>query len=495
MMNKRLFIWILKTALLTALVDGCFACADQGEEAVLLAADPPSISQGTIMTVRLTALDGFFKGKIKQLPLKSDGGLSISDLKILDKHNALATIETSTSTEMGRHLFELEMDGKVGLLTLSVIAPEVAAGEVSLAQNFATQGATDASFYVYGVGTSFGSLTSVEVKGADGFEIHRIEVRDRGQIRVEYSIADDQQPTIADIVVVDHENEYTLPFNILPLKEYKNQLHGQFLTKGQVGTIRFGHPEADISKKTVFFINETDLETGNVEIGDDESASVRARVPFDYDGNSINVSARLYTGGGSFLEIVNIDIALEEPAFVAGRPSTIPTESGDYEISVISKGLDLRSVDEVTFDEQSGVILNDFQATSADSGVLRITTMPQAYEGPVPLLFISGMRRIPGILAITNGSGAIGYSAIAEVSRGDRLYLPIVAHRHNPSDESFRVVATDDIKIIQVVAIDARSLVVDVEIKSDAHLGLNYLQLSGEGFNYEIPIHIVDAGI
>ncbi|MDJ0765364.1 MAG: hypothetical protein QNJ97_20455 [Myxococcota bacterium] len=467
---------------------------DAGDEAVYLAANPPSLVQGQTVSVAITASEAFFDGTIV-LPVTSEGGLTIQSITPSNDVTALMAVASTSGTAVGLHRFELDAGEDMGLLKISVLEAEAGSGTVTAEGAMGTAGATMATLVIKGQGTSFDSHCTVHAEGADGFHVGIVDVVGSGLMHVTYSIGEDQPPTQATIVVLDGLERYELPFAILSPGTYENQAGIQYLTKGQVGWVTLSHPEAALHIGTRFEIEDQAIEAGPVDIVSDTEVRIPVRMAVDYPSGSTTLTARTYTQGGAFLERMTTEVEVMDRAYIGFVPTALDLTTSDHQVDVAAEGLDLTQVTSLTIEENDQVFVSGFEPMGPNIGEVMFALTQAAETSIFQITADDGKRQVKGVVALVEMGTQAVFNPGVSVARGDRVYFPVVVQGHQMTAENVTVIGTDEIEVMGKVLIDTSCVLADIIVAKTAREGLHEISISTEGKTYNVYVRVIDSGM
>ncbi len=479
------------------LLSACDNDSKKEEDAaqVLLAADPPSLVQGESIVSTLIASEPFFSEAL-QAPLTSEGGLTLDSLIIRDEQTALATFKTAAGTAVGSHRFELESGGTTSELTVSVLAEQPGPGTITTRGNIATAGARMASLSILGKGTRFDSETTVHVEGADGLEVRFVNVITQTWIDVMYNIDIDQEPIQAAVVLQDGGRRYEAPFTIVSPAVFESQASNQVLVRGQVGRVTLSHPEASLHFCTHFQIDDESIETGSAEVvRAGTEVRIPMRVPLDFAGDTLSLTASSFSEGGAVLEMMEVNIALLEPAYLAFVPSRLDKDEGESSVGIVTQGLDLTALESLTVEENDHVVLSGWETTAAKEGSAEFVFSSDTEEGAYRLVADDGARQVTGVVAVVDWDGQAAYRAQREVAAGDRVFFPIVVKGHDLVEGDSALSGDSGVEVLSLIHIDEGCVVAELEVDKNASKGLRALELRAGEKDYHVYIEVIESGL
>ncbi|MFO8074425.1 MAG: hypothetical protein R6V85_21395 [Polyangia bacterium] len=460
---------------------------------VVLAADPPYLLRGEAVVTTLTSLEKFFTADVNG-PIESEGGLVIESITRDSDTRAFATVSSAADTVVGDHRYTFDLDGEVAELTLSVLEEQPGPGTVSAEGNTATAGARQATLEIHGEGTSFDSLCTVHVEGADGFHVEMTDVVSTTLVEVRYSIDRDQSSTEATVVVTDGLARYEVPFTIVSPASFETTIESQWLERGRVGWIGFASSNASLTHGTYIPDGEDQIESGEVDLLDSTEAWIPVRVPFDYESDYVVLEASTYTQGGAFLETITAEVEILEPAYIVAVPSLISQSPGQQSVELLARGTDLSGLESVEMDGPEGVGIADWLADDATSGTLTFDVADGAHSGEIFITADDGRRLIPGLVGIPPfGHGA--WEAEIEIPRGDRVLLPVVVYGGVLLEDTIEVTEDSGVDVVGWEYIDEGCLVVDVAVETNASEGFRTLVLTSDQEYFDINFEVVESGI
>ena len=459
----------------------------------MLAADPPSLPEGESITAMVTSSKPFFKADTA-VSITGEGGLVLVSLIRQDDRHAIATISAVGGATVGAHRFIVSIKDETATLDVSVIAEADGPGTASSDNATATAGAYMATLTINGQGTHFDSMCEVEVEGADGFDVHSVNVQTEGWLDVSYSIDIEQEPTQATVVVIDGQFSYEIPFTILSPAEFDTTVTGQMLTKGRVGDIVLSHPEASLHSGTRFQTDGLDIDAGDADVTDPTEVSIPVRVPFTSIDSSLVLQAHTYSEGGAILEIIDVTISLLEPAYLATVPSRLTNTAGVQTVNLVAAGVDLTLLTDLTLESDPHVSLASWLATSASAGTADITLDSAASSGGYALTADDGIREIYGTVAVM-GSGKNAFESESDVYAGDHLYISFVVYGGDLVDGDIELTGDDDITAVAFTFVDPGCVIAELEIDDNATDGLSSMTLSSNGEDYNVYLVIENSGL
>ncbi|MCP4663865.1 MAG: hypothetical protein GY856_51430, partial [bacterium] len=299
-------------------------------------------------------------------------------------------------------------------------------GTITAEGTTATAGARMATLTILGQGTGFDNMCTVHAEGADGFEVVLVRVIAASLMEVVYNISFDQEPTQATIVMEDGDYSYEVPFTILSPVTLENQAADQALTRGQVGSVTLSHAEAGLHFGT-YFETDDSIETGAAEvIVKDTEVRIPIRVPADYPGDTLSLTANSFSEGGAYLETMSVEIDLLDPAYIAFTPSRLNLTDGEQSTGVVAQGIDLTTLESLTIEENDHVVISSWEATDTTTGAVDFVLSAETEEGRQILTADDGYRRVSGVVAFIDATGKVAYRAGRDVPAGDRVFFPVV---------------------------------------------------------------------
>ncbi len=491
--NQGAWLWIAVLALV--LIAACDDDKDD-QDAILLAADPPSLIQGERIESTIKSNGPFFAGKLNK-PITSEGGLTLTSLTITNDKTARAVISSNDNTTIGAHSFELEMDGTSAELTISVIAPEFGQGTIRAEGTTATAGANMATLTIFGQGTSFDKKCTVQAEGADGFEVDFVDVITANALQVNYSISLDQEATQATVVLQDGGYRYEVPFTILSPSTFENQATDQVLTRGQVGWVTLSHAEASLGPATFFKLEDESVESGSADVLQaSKEVRIPVRVPIDFNGNSLNLTAWSYSQGGAIFETMTVEVELVEPGYFALVPSRLEKTPSEQTVDIVAHEIDLTGLKTLVSEENDTLTLLDWEAAAPGSGNVELLLDSEIRVGAYKLIADNGVRQLTSLVAVT---GAIKqnavYAAEKELIAGDHVYLPIVARGIDLLEGSTELEGDESVEVIGITHIDPGSIIAELAVDGDAEEGMHTLVLNNGSETYDVYIKINDSGL
>ncbi|MCP4605907.1 MAG: hypothetical protein GY847_36245 [Proteobacteria bacterium] len=492
--SGRPWLW-LTTPFILLLTVAILACDGKQDDpaTVILAADPPSLLQGQSVTMMLSTLEDFFDEEL-ELPLTSAGGLVFQEL-VVDSHTkAIATFTSDESTEIGPHRFEIDQGGRHGVLDISVMAEQPGPGTIKAEGNKATAGARNAILTLLGKGTKLDSDCEVEVEGADGFTIDSVNVKTERRIIVTYSISLDQEPTAATVVVLDGVKRYEVPFEIVSAKEFENRAEDQRLVKGRVGWITLTHPSAEMGQFTRF-VEEDNTETGIADVIDQTEVRIPVRVPFDYKGDSLTLTAGTFESGGAYYELMTTDVMLLEPAYIAITPSVLSLSSGEQQVALRAQGIDLTALESLTLADNEQLSLSDWEATTASEGTATFVVEPGAEPGSHLLYADDGFRQAVGVVGLHKSIGYAIKKSEEELKIGDHIYLSFVFQGSDLVEGEYELSGADGVEVVGLTHIDEGGFVAELAADNDTHEGLRKLNLNVGDKDYDVFVSVTESGL
>jgi len=471
------------------------ACDDDKNEKgpILLAADPPSLPVGESITATITAEKPFFTEDVTA-PMTSGGGLTIESLTVQDKRTALASIETSAETELGVHRFLLELGDNIGQLDISVVTETPGPGSVTAEGDVASAGARHALLSIIGNGTLFDSECTVSVEGADGFDVEAIDVMAENWIEVNFSISLEQEPTQATVVVIDGIIRYEVPFTIVSPQLFENEEQGQALTKGRVGTVQLAHSQATFNQGTGFPDIDESVEWGEPEVIDTNQAEVLVRVPFDFEGDSLEMVAFTYTEGGAFLQMLSTEVALDDPAWLAAIPSRLEETPGVQTVDLSAQGVDLTAIESLTLEADDLLVLSSWTASAPDSGSAELVVGSGVEARAYDLAAYDGHRDVIGTIVVPGS----GYGADANeqtLTAGDHLFLSIVVHGDDLAEGETVLEGDDDLAVVALTYVDPGCVIAEISVDEPAYEGSHTMHLSDGSYEFDLYFAVVASGL
>jgi hypothetical protein len=201
------------------------------------------------------------------------------------------------------------------------------------------------------------------------------------------------------------------------------------------------------------------------------------RVPFDFDGDTLELTAFTYTQGGSWLEIVTTEVAVLDPAWIAVAPSVLPIGTETQTVDLSSQGVDITALDALSLNGEGSVSLAAWEATSPDSGSLTIVVADGAIAGAYELIADDGDREIIGLLAY--GSPSAGVSAAdTGLLAGDQGFVPLVSTGMLLVEDTVEITGDGSVAVVDWTFIDSRCVVVEIETLESATVGTHALTVS-----------------
>ena len=477
-----------------------WACSEDRETKldIVISASPPSLAMGESITAELVATEAFFTADI-DTPITSEGGLALESVVRRDSTCAIATFVSSAETKAGIHHYELEMGKKTGVLDMSVLLDGQGAGTVTCKGNEASAGASHAQLNVYGEATHFDDDVEVKVIDADEFTVNLVQVENGAWIKIDYSIDLNQTPGTATIKILDGPYAYEVPFTILPPVILDNVKGEQVLTKGQVGLVKVSNPDAEMGAWTAFGVGDFAVEAGAADVISETEVEIPVRVPFDYAEDHLDLVARTFSGGGAFLEMVNVPVRLREPAYIVITPSMLDlTSPGEQKVSLAALGADLSALESLTLETNDQLSLASWQADSATAGLASFVVGAAAQTGGYELTAREGGRDIVGVLGLSGPLTDV-FEARHEVAAGDHLYIPLVIESGALNAADAVIYGDDDIEIINLIYVDENCVVAEVAVSPGAYAGdtgtLHTLKMKNDDDEYTVYFELVESGL
>jgi hypothetical protein len=465
---------------------------DGGAAPIFLAADPGSLLVGETVTATVKASEPFFVSDLTAA-IASEGGLSLDSLVVQDGQTAIAQLTATAETSVGAHAFTLTQGGNAATLDVSVLNESVGPGTVTAEGDTATAGAKNATLTIHGAGTKFDAAITIEVQGADGFEIADVALESETWLDVAYSISIDQAPTEATIIIHDGAIQYELPFTIVSPLSLETTVAEQALTKGRVGLVTFSNADAELSAGTQIADAPAGVESGEAQFTSETEVAIPVRVPFDATDDTVVLEAHTYTQGGAFLEIMTAEVPLLEPAWLAVSPSRLAASVGAQEISLAAAGFDLTAVESLTL-EGDGIALASWSAASATEGAATLAVTVDATVDGYVLVADDGTRAIHGVVAYP-GSGIGVFRSEDALAAGDHGYIALVLVGGDLDEADVALASEGAFDVEGLHFIDSGCVVAELSSDASAAAGLQTLTLSSGGSDYEVHIAIAESGI
>lgn len=503
-MMRNLFKPVLNVKLLLAVVTfvlpglflGSCESADD-DEIILVAVNPASIEKGEIVVVELSSLKPVFT-KRKVWPVASDGNLIIREITMVDATHALASIGSANVAGPGVHRFELDFGDKVAAFEISVINPELNSGTVQANMTEATAGAYMATMEVVGKGTRFDNDVTAEVIGAPGLQIIHVDTLTESRLDILFNISREQAPTSATIRLHDGAYSYDIPLNIVPAMVLQNTFTTQYLTKGQVGQIDIGAPNAVFDSSSTQYNEYTNFEIGYQRLVDGHRITVPVRVDFNDERSQLEFEYYTYLNDGAVLQVMQVSVELLEPAYIAVTPSVVTREEISTYVTVIGENINMSEVTSVDFSSDENVSITGFTPLSRAAIELDLLVATYALEGFHSVAVSNGKQTLYAGLVLDNFAGGVVsiHSAKDRIAAGDHIYLNVVTLNNRLENE---LTATGDeyLDVVGITRIDDYCLI--LELQADAHAptgeyaSRSVVTVHDGAYDFNVSVQITDS--
>lgn len=479
-------------ALFLALLLASACSNDKVDTPIYLGASPASLLVGESIVVEVTASEEFFSADVTQ-PMASEGGLTLDSLTVEDATHALVSISSTAETVIGAHRFTLTDSDAAATLDVSVLAEPAGPGTVTAEGNTATAGASNATLTIWGEGTHFDAAVTAEVIGADGFEIVSLTLQTEAWIEIRYSIALDQEPVEAVIAIYDGMLTYEVPFTILSPLSLQSTVVDQALTKGRVGLVTFANSDASLNAGTTFAELPSGVESGSAQVTSEAEVQIPVRVPVDFAGDSIALTAYTYSEGGAVLELITADVAFLEAAWLEVKPSRLTAAIGAQEVAIEAHGIDLTGVESLAL-TGDGISLVSWAAASATDATATLAVTADATVDGYVFTADEGQREVYG-LVVYPGLGVGVFPSEASFPAGDHAFVALALVGGDLAEGDAVLACDGAFEVIGLQFVDPGSVIAELSSSSVASPGLETLTLSSGGEEYDVHIAIVESGL
>jgi hypothetical protein len=458
---------------------------------VLLLVDPQTVVRGTSVSVRITSKESFFKEDI-ETDLVSEGGLVLRGFHRVSGTELLAEVIADESTTVGRHEFVIETGGGTGTLAISVLAPSAGPGTVEVAGGDAcSSGAEFVRLSVIGHNTSFDSQVTAEIEGADGVTVQFVEVLTATSLEVRYSVSLEQEPGTCVVVLRDGNDEWRIPITIVAPTRLQSQAEPQFLRKGQAGFVRVSNAASKMDGLSRVMVQGDEVEYGLPEVQETGVLDVPLRLPFDTEVDSLAFEVWTFNQG-AFLEIVEVEVELLEPTYLAATPSQLPQVSGDYEVTLVAPGFDFATIESVESQGNDHVMVTKYGVGLDGVARVNLALAPGVEEGEFSLVVHGSQPDLVGVVAIAGDSQAEHISTW-KIEAGDHRYVTVAF-----SNEVALLGATltaepdegDDITVHSIAAVDDTCLVLELSSPEDSK-GWQGVWIHADGEDFHVSLEVV----
>ena len=489
--------FLLRTAI-TVVAAGLFLVScenDNTDDAVVLASTPASIELGTQQVVELRSLEPVFNDSTVT-PAISTSGLLVKSIAVIDETRALATVITDANTEIGLHRFEFDFGKSTASWEISVIAVPVGPGTATIDRDVATAGARMAEFKILGEETHFDSEVIVDVEGAPGMQILGTNIISGSTLEVFFSIDVTQPPTSATIVLMDGAFKYEFPFQITAPAAYHNVFENQVLTRGQVGTVKFGGMGPTLYEGSRPGALPVGVEIG-VTYDASHGVSMAMRVPDNFEGTELTFDMQTWLNGGATMETLSTTVQIVDRAFIVPSPSVILSGAGEASLTMKTRGISFSDVTDFVLDGSDLFVMTRWSAANASAAV--ITSAGTLADNYTVEAFI-GARVIDTQLTIVESHDSPAcYASQSDVHEGDRLYVPVSVATNDLIVSDFTVSSTENIAVLESTVVDSGTVVLDIKVADDVPAGnygaLQRLDFTSNGQSHGVYLNIVESGV
>jgi hypothetical protein len=442
--------------------------------------------------VTVTAPEALFDRNIDE-EIVSSGGLVLRSFYRSSATSGLALLVSTAATEVGRHELVLEMGGGQGTLAVSVLAPQVGPGTVqATGGDVASSGAELVRLSVVGQGTRFDSRVTAEIEDAEGISVQFLEVLTATSLEVRYSVSLSQEPTTATMVLRDGNDEWRLPITIVAPKRLASEAGPVFLPKGQAGYVRVENASSVMAGLSRVVVPEgEEAEYALPVVHKKGVLDIPVRVPFDTEGDRLFFEVWSFDQG-AFLEIVEVEVTLLQPTYLAAMPSRLPALSGDYELTLVAPGFDFKTLLAVEARTNDAAMVTRFAVDAQGVAKATLSLAPGVTEGMFKLVATGSEQELMGVVAIA-GPTSSEHLTTWSVEAGDRLYLPVAFS----TDVDFvrdeltaEAEEGSDLTIHSVAVIDENCAVLEVEADKDGE-GWQNLWLEMGGNRRHLSLEVV----